>query len=103
MFLFVVFFFQMRAVILGVMRKRKLKAEHLTAVDLATFGHLICGLYPSEIKRLSPYNLRSVTYIYPTTPNNSCKSYKRKLTLSNFMRGLLKQHETTSRVADTAK
>ncbi|XP_008292192.1 stereocilin [Stegastes partitus] len=46
-----------RAVILSVMRKRKLKVEQLTAVDLATFGHLICGLHPSEIKRLSPYNL----------------------------------------------
>ncbi|XP_042343752.1 stereocilin [Plectropomus leopardus] len=48
---------KMRAVILGTMRKRKLKVEQLTAVDLATFGHLMCGLYPSEIKRLSPYNL----------------------------------------------
>uniref|UniRef100_A0AAQ5XBI9 Stereocilin LRR domain-containing protein n=1 Tax=Amphiprion ocellaris TaxID=80972 RepID=A0AAQ5XBI9_AMPOC len=46
-----------RAVILSVMRKRKLKAEQLTAVDLAHFGHLICGLYPSEMKRLSSYNL----------------------------------------------
>lgn len=50
----------MRAVIVSVMRKRKQKIEQLTAVDLSTFGHLICGLYPSEIKRLSPYNLRSV-------------------------------------------
>ncbi|KAM7015042.1 stereocilin [Tautogolabrus adspersus] len=48
---------KMRAVILGVMRKRKLKVEQFTAVDLATFGHLICGLYPSEIKKVSPYNL----------------------------------------------
>ncbi|KAM3625394.1 uncharacterized protein V6R79_011379 [Siganus canaliculatus] len=48
---------KMRAVILGVMRRRKLKVEQLTAVDLAAFGHLICGLYPSEIKRLNPYNL----------------------------------------------
>ncbi|XP_047437005.1 stereocilin [Mugil cephalus] len=48
---------KMRAVILSVMRKRRLKVEQLTAVDLATFGHLICGLYPSEMKRLSPYNL----------------------------------------------
>ncbi|KAF3686384.1 Stereocilin Precursor [Channa argus] len=48
---------KMRAVILGVMLKRKQKVEQLTVVDLATFGHLICGLYPSEIKRLSPYNL----------------------------------------------
>lgn len=48
---------KMRAVIVSVMRKRKQKIEQLTAVDLSTFGHLICGLYPSEIKRLSPYNL----------------------------------------------
>nr|XP_046241689.1 stereocilin [Scatophagus argus] len=48
---------KMRAVISGVMRKRKLKVEQLTATDLATFGRLICGLYPSEIKRLSAYNL----------------------------------------------
>lgn len=53
----------MRALILGVMRKRKLKVEQLTALDLATFGHLMCGLYPSEIRRLSAYNLRSVPYL----------------------------------------
>lgn len=50
---------QMRAVVLGVMRRRKLRVEHLTMVDMVTFGHLICGLYPSELKRLNPYNLRS--------------------------------------------
>lgn len=49
----------MRAVISGVLRKRKLKVEQLAAVDLATLGHLICGLYPSEIRRLSAHNLRS--------------------------------------------
>ncbi|KAM9408591.1 stereocilin [Pholidichthys leucotaenia] len=48
---------KMRATILNVMRKRKQKVEQFTVVDLATFGHLVCGLYPSEIKRLSPYNL----------------------------------------------
>ncbi|XP_078113836.1 LOW QUALITY PROTEIN: stereocilin [Sander vitreus] len=48
---------KMRAVILSMMRKRKLRVEQLTAVDLATCGYLMCGLYPSEIKRLSPYNL----------------------------------------------
>lgn len=72
MYLIFLFVFQMRVVISSVMRKRKLKVEQLAAVDLATFGHLICGLYPSEIKRLSPYNLRSVTYlecIYPTSSN----------------------------------
>ena len=76
----------MRAVISGVMRKRKLKVEQLSAVDLATFGHLICGLYPSEIKRLSPYNLRSVKYLMwfhtasssrATTLNNGGKSLKK--------------------------
>lgn len=50
---------QMRAVISGVLRRRKLKVEQLTAVDLATFCHLICGLYPSEMKRVSAHNLRS--------------------------------------------
>ncbi|XP_030582129.1 stereocilin [Archocentrus centrarchus] len=48
---------KMRAVILSVLRRRKLKVEQLTVVDLAAFGHLICGLHPSEIKRMSPYNL----------------------------------------------
>ncbi|XP_068173270.1 stereocilin [Antennarius striatus] len=48
---------KMRAVISGVTRKRKLTAEKLTALDLATFGHLICGLNPAELKTLSPYNL----------------------------------------------
>ncbi|XP_072237407.1 stereocilin [Leuresthes tenuis] len=48
---------KMRAVILSVMRKRRLKVEQLSVVDLAAFGHLICGLHPSEIKQLSPYNL----------------------------------------------
>lgn len=56
----------MRAVVLGVIQKRKLKVEQLTDVDLATFGHLICGLYPSEIKRLNPYNLRSVKCLIHT-------------------------------------
>ncbi|XP_036951641.1 stereocilin [Acanthopagrus latus] len=59
---------KMRAVISGVMRKRKLKVEQLSAVDLATFGHLICGLYPSEIKRLSPYNLSmAVSFLRETS------------------------------------
>ncbi|XP_051919410.1 stereocilin-like isoform X1 [Hippocampus zosterae] len=48
---------KMRVVILGVLRERNLKIEELSAVDLATFGHLICGLYPSEIKRINAYNL----------------------------------------------
>ncbi|KAF7659084.1 hypothetical protein LDENG_00003550, partial [Lucifuga dentata] len=48
---------RMRAVILGVMRRWKVKVEQLTAVDLAAFGHLICGLNPSELSRLNPYNL----------------------------------------------
>lgn len=56
------FLSQMRAVISGVLRRRKLKVEQLAAVDLATFGHLICGLYPSEIRRLSAHNLRSGTH-----------------------------------------
>ncbi|XP_061669972.1 stereocilin-like [Syngnathoides biaculeatus] len=48
---------KMRAVVSGVMRKSNVKMEQLSAVDLATFGHLICGLYPSEMKRMSPFNL----------------------------------------------
>ncbi|KAK0150058.1 Stereocilin [Merluccius polli] len=48
---------KMRAVILSVMRKRKLKVEQLAALDLAMLGHLICGLYPSEINRIDSYNL----------------------------------------------
>ncbi|XP_068612610.1 stereocilin [Brachionichthys hirsutus] len=52
---------KMRAVTSGVMRKRRLTAEKLTALDLATFGHLICGLNPSEMKRLSPYDLSMST------------------------------------------
>lgn len=62
MLLLMFLMFQMRAVILGVLRKRKLKVEQLTFVDLTAFGHLICGLYPSELKKLNPYNLRSVKY-----------------------------------------
>uniref|UniRef100_A0A3Q3DSG2 Stereocilin-like n=1 Tax=Hippocampus comes TaxID=109280 RepID=A0A3Q3DSG2_HIPCM len=53
----------MRAVILGVLRKRNLKIEELSAVDLATFGHLICGLDPSEIKRMNAYNLMAVRFL----------------------------------------
>ncbi|MEQ2302292.1 hypothetical protein AMECASPLE_005314, partial [Ameca splendens] len=48
---------KMRAVVLSVLQKSRMKVEQLTVVDLATLGHLICGLHPSEIKRLSPYNL----------------------------------------------
>ncbi|KAM9826765.1 stereocilin [Syngnathus typhle] len=47
---------KMRAVVSGTMRKCNLKIEQLSMVDLATFGHLICGLYPSEMKRISAYN-----------------------------------------------
>lgn len=76
------FFFQMRAIITGVMRKRRRKVEELAAVDLATFGHLICGLYPSEMKRLSPYNLRSASCFYwassCTTFNYRCKKLWQK-------------------------
>lgn len=55
---FSIFFSKMRATITGVMWKRKLTVEQFAATDLATFSHLICGLHPSEIRRLSPYNLR---------------------------------------------
>ncbi|CAL8243225.1 unnamed protein product [Lota lota] len=48
---------KMRAVILSIMRKRRLKVEELAALDLATLGQLICGLHPSEIHRIDAYNL----------------------------------------------
>ncbi|XP_077569515.1 stereocilin [Stigmatopora nigra] len=48
---------KMRTVILGVMQRGNLKIEQLSAIDLATFGYLICGLYPLEMKRLDAYNL----------------------------------------------
>ncbi|XP_057704376.1 stereocilin-like [Corythoichthys intestinalis] len=48
---------KMRTVILGAMHKSKLKIEQLSVIELAIFGHLICGLYPSEMKRLNAYNL----------------------------------------------
>ncbi len=81
----------MRAVISGVMRKRKLKVEQLSAFDLATLGHLICGLYPSEIRRLSPYNLRSAKYIVCVYPTSSgCKSYKKEGHAQKFNKQALK-------------
>ncbi|CDQ61932.1 unnamed protein product [Oncorhynchus mykiss] len=51
---------KMRAAVVGVMRKQKLKVEQLGAVEVASLGHLLCGLTLSEINRLDPYNLRSV-------------------------------------------
>ncbi|XP_061600071.1 stereocilin [Cololabis saira] len=48
---------KMRAVVLSVIWKHRMKLEQLAVADLASLGHLICGLHPSEIKKLSPYNL----------------------------------------------
>ncbi|KAL1007308.1 hypothetical protein UPYG_G00084780 [Umbra pygmaea] len=48
---------KMRAAVVGVLRKRKLRAEQLGSVDLASLGKLLCGLTLSEISRLDPYNL----------------------------------------------
>ncbi|XP_031685308.1 stereocilin [Oncorhynchus kisutch] len=48
---------KMRAAVVGVMRKRKLKVEQLGAVEVASLGHLLCGFTLSEINRLDPYNL----------------------------------------------
>ncbi|XP_045075601.1 stereocilin [Coregonus clupeaformis] len=48
---------KMRAAVVGVMRKRKWKVEQLGAVEVASLGHLLCGLTLSEINRLDPYNL----------------------------------------------
>ncbi|XP_035507945.1 stereocilin-like [Morone saxatilis] len=76
---------KMRAVILGAMRKRKLKVEQLTAVDLATFGHLICGLYPSEIKRLSSYNL-SVAVLFLREMSLPCTEQQMEALTSRLSR-----------------
>ncbi|XP_024858230.1 stereocilin isoform X2 [Kryptolebias marmoratus] len=76
---------KMRAVTSGVMRKRRLKVEQLTAVDLATFGHLICGLNPSEIKRLSPYNL-SVAVLFLRDMSLPCSEQQMEALTSRLSR-----------------
>ncbi|XP_037611274.1 stereocilin-like [Sebastes umbrosus] len=76
---------KMRAVILGVMRKRKLKVEQLAAVDLATFGHLMCGLYPSEIRRLSPHNL-SMAVLFLREASLPCTEYQMEALTSRLSR-----------------
>ncbi|KAM7406187.1 hypothetical protein PAMP_000580 [Pampus punctatissimus] len=76
---------KMRAVILGVMRKRKLKVEQLTVVDLASFGHLICGLYPSEIKRLNPYNL-SMAVLFLREMSLPCTEQQMEVLMSRLSR-----------------
>ena len=48
----------MRAVVLSVLRKRRLRVEQLSALDLASLGGLVCGLHPPEINRIDAYNLR---------------------------------------------
>uniref|UniRef100_A0A3B3UKX1 Stereocilin-like n=1 Tax=Poecilia latipinna TaxID=48699 RepID=A0A3B3UKX1_9TELE len=58
---------KMRAVVLSMLRKSGVKVEHLSVVDMATLGHLICGLNPTEMKRLSPYNLMAVLFLRETT------------------------------------
>ncbi|XP_071778934.1 stereocilin [Centroberyx gerrardi] len=76
---------KMRAVILGVMRRRKLKVEQLTAVDLATLGHLICGLNPSEINRLNPYNL-SVAALFLRETSLPCSEQQMEALTSRLSR-----------------
>ncbi|XP_060924825.1 stereocilin [Limanda limanda] len=76
---------KMRAVVSGVMRRRKVKAEQLTDVDLATFGHLICGLYPSEIKRLNPYNL-SVAAVFLREMSLPCTEQQMEALMSRLSR-----------------
>ncbi|KAM8876756.1 stereocilin isoform 1-T2 [Synchiropus picturatus] len=76
---------KMRAVILGVMRKRKQRAEQLTVVDLATFGNLICGLYPSEIRRLNPYNL-SVAVLFLRQLSLPCTEQQMEALMSRLSR-----------------
>ncbi|TRY92454.1 hypothetical protein DNTS_028161, partial [Danionella cerebrum] len=48
---------KMRAAVLGIMKRLKLKPEELGVVELVSFGHLICGFNPSELSRLDPFNL----------------------------------------------
>uniref|UniRef100_A0AAZ1Y063 Stereocilin LRR domain-containing protein n=1 Tax=Oreochromis aureus TaxID=47969 RepID=A0AAZ1Y063_OREAU len=76
---------KMRAVILNVLRKRKLKVEQLTVVDLAAFGHLICGLHPSEIKKLSPYNL-SMAVVFLRETSLPCTEQQMEALTSCFSR-----------------
>ncbi|XP_065150525.1 stereocilin [Paramisgurnus dabryanus] len=52
---------KMRAAVLGIMRRLKRKPEELSVVELASFGHLLCGLSSSEISRLDPFNLSLAT------------------------------------------
>ncbi|XP_023809268.1 stereocilin [Oryzias latipes] len=76
---------KMRAVVLNVMRKRRLKVEQLTDVDLATFGHLICGLYPSEMKRLNSYNL-SVAVMFLREMSLPCTEQQMEALTSSLFR-----------------
>uniref|UniRef100_A0A3Q1H4A1 Stereocilin LRR domain-containing protein n=1 Tax=Anabas testudineus TaxID=64144 RepID=A0A3Q1H4A1_ANATE len=76
---------KMRAVISGVMSKWKLKVEQFTVVELATFGHLICGLYPSEIKKLSPYNL-SMAVLYLREMSLPCTEQQMEALTSRLSR-----------------
>nr|XP_054588123.1 stereocilin [Nothobranchius furzeri] len=76
---------KMRAVVLGVMRKCRLKAEHLSFVDLATFGHLLCGLSSSEIRRLGPYNL-SVAVVFLRELSMPCSEQQMEALTSHLSR-----------------
>ncbi|KAG9352325.1 hypothetical protein JZ751_020738, partial [Albula glossodonta] len=48
---------KMRAAILSFLRHSRQKVEQLGETELASFGHLLCGLTSSEIRRLDPYKL----------------------------------------------
>ncbi|KAJ8412974.1 hypothetical protein AAFF_G00105560 [Aldrovandia affinis] len=48
---------KMRAAVLSFLRRGRRKVEQLGEVELASLGHLLCGLTSSEIRRLDPYNL----------------------------------------------
>ncbi|XP_056135330.1 stereocilin [Lampris incognitus] len=74
---------KMRAAILGVMRRCKLKVEQLTTLDLATLGHLICGLYPSEINRLNPYSL-SMSVLFLREMSLPCTEQQMEVLTSRF-------------------
>lgn len=85
-------FAKMRAVVLGVMWKRKLMVEQFAAVDLATFGHLICGLHPSEIRKLSPYNLRYRLHLAKTQLTNALKKIHKYCICFSFYSFLWKSY-----------
>ncbi|KAG7468151.1 hypothetical protein MATL_G00139840 [Megalops atlanticus] len=48
---------KMRAAVLSFLRRSRRKPQELRATELASLGHLLCGLTSAEIQRLDPYQL----------------------------------------------